>query len=92
MRDPDVGSCARHLTNRVTPDGPPTPHWFSKRRRFAARTLEESWTSAFPFHPNTVVFDRGALVGVGRWPDLRVNEDLALVLAISTLYPDRANP
>ncbi|HVQ91593.1 MAG TPA: glycosyltransferase [Mycobacteriales bacterium] len=71
-------------------DGSRTPHWHDQPADYPAGRLAEAWTSPFPFHPNSVLFRRTALLRAGGWPALGVNEDLAAVLLVSEATDGRA--
>jgi glycosyltransferase involved in cell wall biosynthesis len=82
LRDAELGWAG---LSRTLLDGSATPHTLSDERRFAAGELASRWTSPFPFHPNSTIFDRRFLCASGGWPALATNEDLAAVLLVSEL-------
>ena len=69
--------------NRTLMDGSRTAHWNDVAVRWEIGSLAERWTAPFAFHPNSVLADRRLSLGVGGWPALPANEDLAWVLAVS---------
>jgi glycosyltransferase involved in cell wall biosynthesis len=72
-------------TNRVLLDGAATIHWRETVREWPVGSLEENWTSPFPFHPNSLLIRSSLALAVGGWPAVPANEDLAFTLAISGL-------
>lgn len=69
--------------NRVLLNGDKTAHWNNEPRHLQAGTLAEQWASPFLFHPNSVVVRRSLLNTIGGWPNLPVNEDMAMALLLS---------
>ena len=69
--------------NRTLVDGERTPHWFGACQEFQAGALAQSWTSPFPFHPNSILSTREGIWLAGGWPATAVNEDLGLALSVS---------
>ncbi len=67
--------------NRLLVDGGRTPYWIGAERSYAVGALAQSWTSPFPFHPNSAVLRRELILSIGGWPAM-LNEDIAALLLV----------
>lgn len=78
-------------TNRVLLDGTRTPHWNDRPRSWPLGQLASAWSAPFPFHPNSVIAGRELALGIGGWPALGANEDLAFALKLSEASEGRVD-
>lgn len=78
--------------NRRYIDGSRTPHWICDRQQWSPGHLAQHWMTPFVFHPNCIVVHRDLALGVGGWPALRTNEDLAFVFALARISSGCAIP
>lgn len=69
--------------NRTLMDGSKTLHWNTEFRKWNIGDLASTWSSPFPFHPNSVLARRDMALRVGGWPALPANEDMAWSLLLS---------
>lgn len=75
--------------NRLLITGEKTSDWNNTGRGYCLGHLATEWTSPFPFHPNSVAIRRTAIREVGGWPDVEVNEDMALMLLLNEYHAGR---
>lgn len=76
--------------NRTFIDGSKTVHWHDYVKEWNPGELAETWTTPFPFHPNSVIYRRSVVLLAGGVPAISPGDDMALILMVSETSPGRS--